>query len=65
NPRYPTQWFVRDDPYACASFAFSFDEEFALAPGAELTLRYRIVIADGAWSRERVNEWVNEYTLLD
>jgi hypothetical protein len=54
NPRYPTRWFVRNDPYACASFAFSFDEEYALEAGAELALRHHILIADGEWSRERI-----------
>jgi hypothetical protein len=54
NPRYPTQWFVRNESYAGASFAFVFDEEYALEPGAELALHYRVVIADGAWSRERI-----------
>ncbi|MCL4506738.1 MAG: PmoA family protein [Chloroflexi bacterium] len=54
NPRYPTQWFVRNDPYGCASFAFSFDEEYTLAAGATLDLRCRILIADGARGREEI-----------
>jgi Methane oxygenase PmoA len=54
NPRYPNQWFVRNGDYAGASFAFMFDEEYALQSQAELALRYRIVIADGAWERERI-----------
>lgn len=54
NPRYPTKWFVRSDPYACASFAFMFDEVYALQPGERLKLAYRIVIADGAWDREAI-----------
>ena len=53
NPRYPTQWFARNQDYAGASFAFMFDKEYGLQPQAELALRYRIVIADGAWDRER------------
>jgi hypothetical protein len=57
NPRYPTQWFVRNDPYPGVSFAFSFDEALTLAPGAELALRYQVIVADGAWSRERVEGW--------
>lgn len=50
NPRFPNPWFVRNDPYACVSFAFSFDSEYLLEPTAELRLRYRIVIADGEWN---------------
>jgi len=47
NPRYPTKWFVRHDPYACASCAFMFDEPLTLAPEETLTLNYRVVVADG------------------
>jgi hypothetical protein len=57
NPRYPTKWFVRNEPYACASCAFSFEEELTLAPDETLTLQYRVVIADGAWTAERVEEY--------
>ncbi len=58
SARYPTQWFVRNDP-ALASFAFSFDELLPLEPGAELTLRHRILFADGAWSRDHVEDYIN------
>lgn len=58
NPRYPTQWFARNESYAGASFAFMFDEEYALEPDAELALHYRIVIADGAWPRERIEAYL-------
>ncbi|HEX2186165.1 MAG TPA: PmoA family protein [Chloroflexota bacterium] len=52
--RYPTKWFVRDDPYAAVSFAFCFDEELTLEPGATLSLSHRLIFADGEWSRERI-----------
>ena len=61
NPRYPNRWFVRNDPYACVSFAFMFDEEYQLPAGQELNLRYRIVIADGAWSRERLEAYARRW----
>lgn len=57
NPRFPTKWFVRNDPYAAVTCAFSFDEELTLAPGQDLTLRYRVVVAHGAWSREQLAEY--------
>jgi hypothetical protein len=57
NPRYPTKWFVRHDPYACASCAFMFDEPLTLAPEETLTLNYRVVVADGAWTADRVEEY--------
>jgi hypothetical protein len=54
NLRHPTQWFVRSTPYACVSAAFSFDRPYALPPDQGLLLRYRVVVADGALSRERL-----------
>ena len=57
NPRFPTRWFVRNEPYACASCAFTFDEELTLAPDEALTLQYRVVIADGTWTAEQVEEY--------
>lgn len=53
NPRHPTQWFVRNTvTMVCA--AFMFDEVYTLAPDDTLRLAYEIVIADGAWDRERI-----------
>ncbi len=54
NPRYPTKWFVRNTPFACASFAFMFDEELVFEPATTLAFRYRIAVADGAWTREQI-----------
>jgi Methane oxygenase PmoA len=47
NPGYPCQWFVRSTPYACACPAPFFAAEVPVAAGAELTLRYGIVVGDG------------------
>lgn len=54
NPRHPTQWFVRNTPFACASAAFMFDQAWTLPAGETLTLRYRMLIADGAWDAARI-----------
>ena len=54
NPRHPTQWFVRSTPFACASFAFIFDQVFSVPAGGRLTLSYRVIVADGAWDRQRI-----------
>lgn len=56
NPRYPNKWFIRNDPFAAVSFAVTFDEALTLAPGEELSLSYRIIIADGAWTREQIEQ---------
>jgi hypothetical protein len=55
NPRHPTKWFVRSTPYACVSAAFMFDEPYVLPSEQALTLRYRVVVADGALSREQLD----------
>ena len=59
NVRFPCKWFVRNDPYACASCAFMFDEEYVLEPGEVLDLDYRVVLGDGAWPRARIEEYVD------
>jgi hypothetical protein len=54
NVRYPNKWFVRSDPFAAVSFAFTFDEELTLEPGETLALRHRMLFADGAWTRDQI-----------
>lgn len=59
NPRFPTPWFVRNtEPMVCPNFAFH--EEFVQNPGEILNLSYQILIADGAWSRERIESEVEK-----
>jgi hypothetical protein len=61
NPRYPNKWFVRNNPYGCVSCSFMFDEYYTLPPGQVLELAYRIVIADGAWSRPRIENYLKRH----
>ncbi len=58
NPRFPTKWFVRNDPYACVSCSFMFDQEYILQPGEQLALAYRVVLASGEWSRTQIEQYV-------
>ncbi|MFE3740922.1 PmoA family protein [Streptomyces sp. NPDC059134] len=51
---HASHWFVRSEPIPTVAFSWAFFEEFALPPGASFTYRYRVVVADGAWDRERV-----------
>ncbi|MEU3252570.1 PmoA family protein [Streptomyces sp. NPDC006997] len=51
---HPSHWFVRAEPIPSAAFSWAFFEEFALPPGESFAYRYRIVVADGAWDRDRV-----------
>ncbi len=54
NLRHPTKWFVRNTPIACASAAFMFDQAYTLPVDETLTLRYQVLIADGAWDAAQI-----------
>ncbi|MET9774935.1 PmoA family protein [Streptomyces sp. NPDC006367] len=49
-----SHWFVRSEPVPTVAFSWAFFEEFALGAGETFRYRYRIVVADGAWDRDRV-----------
>jgi hypothetical protein len=51
---HESHWFVRSEPFPTVAFSWAFFEEFELPPGESFGYRYRIVVADGAWDRERV-----------
>ncbi|MDG9718358.1 PmoA family protein [Streptomyces sp. DH24] len=51
---HPSHWFVRSEPFPTVAFSWAFFEEFELAPGESFAYRYRIVVADGAWDRDRI-----------
>ncbi|MFD5824642.1 PmoA family protein [Lentzea sp. NPDC060358] len=53
-----THWFVRSGPFAAVNPSFAFHETVPLAPGAALTLRYRVVVGCGAWDRDRLESYV-------
>ncbi|MEZ4862116.1 MAG: PmoA family protein [Caldilineaceae bacterium] len=56
NLRYPNKWFIRIQPYACVSFAFMFDEEYALPAGETLTFHYRLIFCDGPRTDEQIEQ---------
>lgn len=49
-----SHWFVRSEPIPTVAFSWAFFDEFELPPGASFAYRYRVVVADGAWDRDRV-----------
>ncbi|MGW3079505.1 DUF6807 domain-containing protein [Streptomyces sp. NPDC001110] len=51
---HPAHWFVRNTPFAAVTPSFAFHEELVLDPGATLARRYRVLVADGAWDRDRI-----------
>jgi hypothetical protein len=53
-----THWFVRDNPFPAVNPSFAFFDTVELVPGDTLSLRYRVVVANGAWHRERLESYV-------
>ncbi|GGT26598.1 PmoA family protein [Streptomyces griseoviridis] len=51
---HPSHWFVRAEPVPSVAFSWAFFDEFELAPGKSFGYRYRLLVADGAWDRDRV-----------
>ncbi|EOD67699.1 PmoA family protein [Amycolatopsis vancoresmycina] len=56
---HESHWFVRSQDTPMVAFSWAFFEEFALPPDESFTYRYRIVVADGAWDRERVTRYLD------
>jgi len=65
NPRYPNKWFVRNDPYACVSCSFMFDQAYVLQADEELALNYRVVFGCGEWSRAAIEAYVSRVRPAD
>jgi hypothetical protein len=53
NLQHPPQWFARSEEFACLCPAPFFSDEHVIEPGATMSLRYGVVIADGASDPER------------
>ncbi|MFJ1613480.1 MULTISPECIES: PmoA family protein [unclassified Streptomyces] len=58
---HPAHWFVRNEPFAAVAPSFAFYDELELAPGDTLSRRYRVTVADGAWDRERIAEYLAKH----
>jgi len=57
-----TRWFVRSTPFAAVNPSFAFFDPVELAPGEVLRLRYRVVVADGAWDRSALQSYVESHS---
>jgi len=69
NPRFPTPWYAsnRADTYSegWANFmnaALLSDEPLTVEPHAPLTLRYRVLVHDGAWGADRTADEYGRWT---
>jgi hypothetical protein len=54
-----TLWFVRNTPFPAVNPSFAFFDTRELLSGDTLSLRYRVVVADGAWDRQRLESYVD------
>lgn len=54
-------WFVRSEPFAAVNPSIAFSDEVRLAPGDTMELSYSVVIADGAWERDRLETYVKAH----
>ncbi|MFG3014036.1 PmoA family protein [Streptomyces cinerochromogenes] len=51
---HESHWFVRTEPIPTVAFSWAFFDEFTLEPGESFGYRYRVVVADGDWDRDRI-----------
>jgi hypothetical protein len=58
DPVQDGRWFVRTDPYPVVNPSLAFYDPLTLPPDRELRLRYRVVIGNGRWSRERIEDHI-------
>ncbi|MBX6767285.1 MAG: PmoA family protein [Actinomadura rubrobrunea] len=61
-PGARTRWFVRSEPFAAVNPSFAFFDELVLDPGDTLDLAHRVVVADTAWERDRIEAHAKEQT---
>ena len=55
NVRYPTPWYAGGSSMAFINAALLFDQPLAVDSGEELRLRYRVLVHDGIWERDRLD----------
>lgn len=58
---HESHWFVRAKETPAVAISWAFFEEFALPPGESFAYRYRVVVADGAWDRDRVTGYLETH----
>ncbi|MCC6265442.1 MAG: PmoA family protein [Bryobacterales bacterium] len=56
NPRHPTPYFVMNDKFGYMSAAPTFREDIFLAKGERIRFRWRVVVWQGAKTREEIDQ---------
>ncbi|WP_030908262.1 PmoA family protein [Streptosporangium amethystogenes] len=60
EPGPVSHWFVRSGEFAAVNPSWAFHEEFELACGETLDRRYRVVVATGAWTADRIESYLRD-----
>ncbi|MFF1920572.1 PmoA family protein [Streptomyces sp. NPDC058221] len=58
---HASHWFVRSEPFPSVALSWAFFEEFELPPGESFGYRYRVLVADGAWDRDRAEAYLGTH----
>jgi hypothetical protein len=61
NMRHPTPWYGGTGPGHYINAAFLFHEPMNVAAGQLMTFKYRVVIHDGIWEKDRVQSAYESY----
>jgi len=66
NPRYPVPWYaIRKGVFGFLNAALIQHEPMTLPAGETMTLRYRLIVHRGRWSKQRLKRAVRRYTNHD
>ncbi|MEV6873174.1 DUF6807 family protein [Amycolatopsis sp. NPDC051128] len=60
DPENHTSWYANSSEYPGIGFGLAARQRRYLAPAATLTRDHRIVVADGAWDRDRIRAFAGE-----
>ncbi|WP_370943845.1 PmoA family protein [Amycolatopsis sp. cg5] len=58
---HESHWFVRSEVTPMVAISWAFFEEFELPPGESFSYRYRVIVADGGWDRDRVEGYLGSH----
>lgn len=61
NPGGEPHWFVRSEPFAAVNPSLAFFDPLELSADETLSLRYRLVIADGVWDHARIEAYLEAH----
>lgn len=58
---HSSHWQVSSEPIPSVALSWAFLDAFRLPPGESFGYRYRVVVADGAWDRDRAEAYLDSH----